>query len=167
MTIIQLFPEDRVLFGSNIPPEIDNCLQQAVQCYDNMSEAERWLWQAQQLNPEQLEVYIALYKFYFYKYRLDEAEKVALLALKMCAKVGNFAADWRMLTSESTDWTVHQGAARVYLYTLKALSFIHLRKMQPEQAEQILAKLDELDPLDQVGGSVLRALAAGTRSEAI
>lgn len=165
MTVIQLFPEDRVLFGVNIPADIDHYLQQAVQAYENTEEAERLLWQAQSLNPEQLEVYIALYKFYFYKYRLKEAEEVAQLALRTCAKVGGFPADWRELTLESTDWNQTNGAARIYLYTLKALSFIRLRQMLFDEADQLLNKLVELDPLDQVGSSVLRDVAAGMRGE--
>lgn len=161
MTVSQLFPEDNVLFGLNIPPEIDHYLQQAVSAYEDTERAEQLLWQAQQINPEQLEVYIALYKFYFYKYRLNEAEKVAYLALETCAKVGGFPADWQVLTPTSTDWSQPNGAARVYLYTLKALSFIRLRQTQFEVATRLLDKLAELDPHDQVGSSVLRALATG------
>jgi tetratricopeptide (TPR) repeat protein len=165
MAIIQLFPEDRVLFGTNIPADIDHCLQQAVQAYEDTAQAEQLLWQAQRLDPKQLEVYIALYKFYFYKYRLKEAEKVTQLALEMCATVGNFPANWRELTLNATDWTQTSGAARIYLYTLKALSFIRLRQMQFNEAEQLLDKLAELDPQDQVGSSVLREVAAGMRGE--
>jgi hypothetical protein len=42
---------------------------------------------------------------------------------------------------------------------LKALSFIRLRQSDVEGAETILKKLRELDPTDQVGGSVLQELA--------
>ncbi|ALG68290.1 hypothetical protein [Beggiatoa leptomitoformis] len=160
MSVSYLFPDDTVLFGQNIPPEIDLLLQQAVKAYDNTEESEKLLWQAQALDPEQLEVYIALYKFYFYKYRLADAQRVAELSLEMCAKVGGFEADWTQLTINSADWSNPEGAERIYLYTLKALSFIRLRQLNLEGAEQVLTKLQELDPLDQVGSSVLRDVAA-------
>ncbi|EIJ41098.1 hypothetical protein BegalDRAFT_0175 [Beggiatoa alba B18LD] len=165
MSISYLFPDDTVLFGQNIPPEIDLLLQQAVKAYDNTEESERLLWQAQQMKPEQLEVYIALYKFYFYKYRLDEARRVAELSLAMCAKVGGFDADWTHLTIDSANWSNPEGAERVYLYTLKALSFIRLRQLRFADADQVLTKLQELDPLDQVGSSVLRDVASSFEEE--
>ena len=162
MSIVQMFAEDNVMFGPKVPAEIDHYLQQAVKAHeDDPEKAEQLLWKAQRLDPRQLEVYIALYKFYFYKARLDEADQVTQLALKMCAEVGEFAEDWQQLDENSTDWNQPAGAARIYLYTLKALSFIRLRQERQEDAEQILNKLDQLDPDDQVGHSVLRQLAEG------
>lgn len=161
MSVSLLFPEDSVVFGQQIDPEINVCLQRAVKSYEHTEESERWLWSAQQLNPKQLEVYIALYKFYFYKYRLEDAERVARLALEMCAQVGGFTADWTDLTVNSADWTKFSGAERVYLYTLKALVFIRLRRGDLAEAQGLLNKLNELDPQDLVGSSVLASVAAG------
>lgn len=161
MSVTSLFPEDTVVFGQQIAPEINECLQHAVRSYARTEEAENWLWTAQRLNPQQLEVYIALYKFYFYKYRLADAERVAQMALTMCAQVGGFSADWTTLTQDSANWMQLSGAERVYLYTLKALAFIRLRQLNFAEGQQILEKLRELDPQDCVGGSVLSAVAAG------
>jgi tetratricopeptide (TPR) repeat protein len=153
------FHEDRVMFGVNIPSHINAYLQKAVAAYDDSELAESLLWQAQQLDPKQLEVYVALYKFYFYKNRIAEAEQVVMQALKQSAELGNFNADWNRLAPESTDWFSIENPQRLYLYALKALSFIRLRQSDVEGAETILKKLRELDPTDQVGGSVLQELA--------
>jgi len=161
MSVTLLFPEDAVVFGQHIAPEINDCLQRAVKSYERTEEAENWLWAAQQLNPEQLEVYIALYKFYFYKYRLEDAERVARMALEKCAQLGGFSADWTVLTFSSANWMKLFGAERVYLYTLKALAFIRLRRLDFAEGQRILEKLQELDPQDLVGSSVLSAVAAG------
>ena len=48
---------------------------------------------------------------------------------------------------------------RVYLYTLKALSFIYLRLEMLELSTSILNKLEVLDPMDVVGWSVIRDVA--------
>jgi tetratricopeptide (TPR) repeat protein len=161
MSIQQLFPDEGILFGSDIDPEVNTYLQQAVHAHaiSNLPQAEKLLWQAQHLKPEQLEVYIALYKFYFYKNRLSEAEQVALLGLNMAAHVGGFSADWMQLTRDSASWDRAQGAERIYLYTLKALGFIRLRRLEFAAGQQVLEKLSELDPFDQVGGSVIREIA--------
>lgn len=158
-----LFPKERILFGRNIPAPVNALLQQAVNAYGDTERAEDLLWQAQRMDPAQLEVYIALYKFYFYQYRLDEAESVAREALRRAAEAGGFAADWNALGLDSTDWTRSEGPERIYLYSLKALGFIRLRQLDFEGGEAILARLAALDPDDQVGGSVLLELAEGLR----
>lgn len=99
-----LFPKEQVLFGLNIPPAVNALLQQAVNAYDDTETAEGLLQRAQRMNPEQLEVYIARYKFYFYKLRLEEAESVAREAPVRAAGQGGFEADWQALGPASADW---------------------------------------------------------------
>lgn len=159
------FHEDRVMFGVDIPNNINAYLQKAVAAFDNADLAESLLWQAQRLDPNQLEIYVALYKFYFYKNRIDEAEEVVFLALNQSAGLGDFNADWNQLTPVSTDWFSIENPQRLYLYSLKALSFIRLRQDNVEAAEDILEKLRELDPTDQVGASVLQQLAGAVRDD--
>lgn len=151
--------EERVIFGRDIHPEINACLQEAVACADDFERARELFYRARDMQPDQLEVYIALYKFCFYRGHLDEAEQVALDALQQAARRGGFAADWMLLDETVTDWTEQEGAARIYLYSLKALAFIRLRKGLHQEARQLLAKLQQLDALDLVGGSVIMDLA--------
>jgi tetratricopeptide (TPR) repeat protein len=160
------FHEDRVMFGVNIPSEINARLQKAVAAYDDAPLAENLLWEAQQMDPKQLEVYVALYKFYFYKNRIQEAEEVVLQSLRQSAEQGGFSADWNQLTPSSTDWFSIANPQRLHLYAMKALSFIRLRQSDVDGAQSILNKLRELDPTDQVGGSVLQELATAMRESA-
>jgi hypothetical protein len=108
-------------------------------------------------------VYFALYKFYFYRGRLLEAERATLDGLTEAAAQGGFTDDWKQLHAGSADWTQATGPVRFYLFSLKALAFIRLRNVRTSEATAILAKLAELDPGDQVGGSVIRSLAAKIR----
>lgn len=158
MSSPQIFQE-RVRFGRDIPPEVNACLQQAVACANDFEQARAWLYRARDIEPDQLEVYIALYKFCFYRGHLDEAESIALQALQQSARRGEFDADWQQLDSQSADWCQDEGPARVYLYSLKALSFIRLRKGEQALARQQLDKLRELDVNDLVGASVIMDLA--------
>jgi tetratricopeptide (TPR) repeat protein len=156
--------QDGVLFASDMPPEVDAILQEAVVLYDDTERAESMLWQAHEMAPERLEIYIALYKFYFYKNLLDRAEEVAHEALAKAARQCGCSADWTLLTPESAQWTPAGESERFYLYTLKALAFIALRRSEDDRAAAILKKLIELDPEDQVGGSVIRDLMLGTQA---
>lgn len=146
---------DEVLFSQDIPKEVNMLLQQAVSEYHNGDKAEQTLWRALNHSPERLEVYVALYKLYFYKNRLEDAERMTLMALERAASLGGFSTDWRDLNHDSSQWVKAYGAARMYLYTLKALAFIKLRRGQYDLAKCVLFKLSELDKDDQVGWSVI------------
>ncbi|MHB0919068.1 MAG: hypothetical protein ACYC1G_14955 [Thiobacillus sp.] len=143
-----------------LPPGVADWLAQAVASYPNTERAEFLLCTAQALAPECLPVYFALYKFYFYKRMLPQAEEVALHALEIAARQGGFSPDWARLDAHSTDWRRVDAPQHFYLFTLKALAFIRLRLGRSEDSHALLAKLQELDPLDTVGASVIRDLAA-------
>ena len=72
MSVANLLQE-RVIFGKNIPPAINALLQEAAGHTDNFSEAEKLLLQAQRQAPDQLPVYTALYKLYFYNGYTDSS----------------------------------------------------------------------------------------------
>lgn len=147
------------LFGGVVSTAIAQLLQEAAASYQQTSRAEAILWSAQAINPTCLPVYFALYKFYFYKFRLEEAEKVALMGLDTAARLGKFSSDWSQLTPLSVDWNLIDAPQHFYLFTLKALAFMRLRRGQREESLALLDKIHELDPGDTVGSSVIRDLA--------
>jgi tetratricopeptide (TPR) repeat protein len=148
-------------FGGIAPPEVDRRLRDAAAVYADAPRAEALLDEAHALDPDCLPVYFARYKFYFYKSRLAEAERVAREALAVAARRGRFAADWTKLAPDAADWADVQGPAHFYLFTLKALAFIRLRRGAADETRAILARLAELDPHDSVGATVIGALANG------
>lgn len=156
---------DAVLrFGGLTPAAIDRQLQTAASHYhDNAALAEALLLQARDAAPQCLAVYFSLYKFYFYKQRLQQAETTVLKALEIAAELGGFINDWRVLTPDSAPWEDVVHPAHFYLFSLKALAFIRLRLERSAAAHALLDKLLELDPQDQVGSSVIRTLAAGSQ----
>lgn len=148
-----------VATGFATPPLINETLRQAADCYADTEKAEFLMWTALKADPECLGSYFSLYKFYFYKRMLTEAEGVARLALDTAARQGGFTPDWTRLDAQSADWRRVDAPQHFYLFTLKALAFIRLRLGCAEESHALLAKLKELDPLDTVGASVIRDLA--------
>jgi hypothetical protein len=146
--------------GFATPPIIEDTLRRAAQCYADTESAEFLIWTALKADPECLGSYFSLYKFYFYKRMLKEAEEVALLGLEAAAKKGGFSPDWTRLDAHSADWRRIDAPQHFYLFTLKALAFIRLRLGRAAESHALLAKLAELDPHDSVGASVIRELAA-------
>ncbi len=151
--------EESVIFARDIDPEVNARLQQAVACAQDFERARDLMLEAMRIDQDQLAVHIALYKFYFYRGYLAESEEVVRDALQRAARQAGIATDWRELDPASCDWRQPESPQRVYLYSLKALSFIRLRREDAIQARTILGKLAELDPDDLVGASVIAALA--------
>jgi len=157
------FIEERVLFSPNIPTEVNNLLQAAVAAsLVDQSEAETLFLQAQTLDSHCLQTYFALYKFYFFQKRLVDAERIVLAGLEESAKQGGYPNDYRQLAQNLHKWNLYANESSLfYLYTLKALAFIKLRLGFTLDAQLILLTLQQLDPEDLSGASVIMDLAAG------
>ncbi len=155
------FSEDPVLFGTSILPATNHRLQFAVAArHRDNSEAENVLWEARAEDPTCLPVYFALYKFYANSKKLDRAERAAHLALAESSRQAGVCADWEKLSQDPQRGKLYASEAGLfYLFSLKALGFIKLRRQHWEEAGAILGHLARLDPEDRSGGSVVRGLA--------
>lgn len=164
MTVVSLEAMDeRVLFSPDLPSEINGLLQAAVAAsQSDPQRAENLFNEAISKDGRYLQTYFALYKFYFYQKRLQEAERVALAGLAEASRQGGFPNDYQRLVKEMPRWDLYASEVTLfYLYTLKALAFIRLRQGLDEDAQNILAHLRELDSKDLSGASVIMDLAAG------
>jgi len=151
--------DEPVLFGPWVSPATNSRLQYAVAArHRDNSEAENVLWEARAEDPTCLPVYFALYKFYANSKKLDRAERAARLALAESARQAGFSADWEKIDL-LRDQPYASDAGLFYLFSLKALGFIKLRRQHFEEAGAILTHLARLDPEDRCGGSVVRGLA--------
>jgi hypothetical protein len=157
------FIEERVTFSPNIPIEVNNLLQAAVAASSvDQSEAENLFLQAQTLDSHCLQTYFALYKFYFFQKRLVDAERIVLAGLEESAKQGGFPNDYQLLVGNLQKWNLYANECSLfYLYTLKALAFIKLRLGFTVDAQMVLSHIQQLDPEDLSGASVIMDLAAG------
>lgn len=155
-----LFAE-RVLFGGEASAEVALLLERAMQSYTDGKQAEDLLWQAHHQAPDALPVYFSLYKYYFYKGDLEQAELAARMALVAAAMQGGFESVWQNLKTDTCDWADHAAPGHFYLFSLKALAFIRLRRGDARESAAMLSKLAELDPADSVGASVIRSIAEG------
>ncbi len=159
MQLRDLFDTLPVTPSEVIPLTLQQLLRAELLVEEDWQQAEHLLLTARRELPEQVEVLIALYKLYAYSNRFEESLNLIEEVLEKSASLAGFSPNWNELSADSADWTPASGALRHYLYSLKAMGFVCLRKGEPEQALQVLKKLLELDPQDQVGGSVVFELA--------
>ena len=159
MLMRELFDEFPFNGCAVVPLELQQLLNQPLNVCDDWQRAERLLLEAGAKMPEWLEIKVALYKMYAYSNRLDESLALIDEVLREAALQGGFCDDWRKLEKDSAEWGNARGAVRFYLYSLKALGFVLLRKGEVMMAYEALQKLCELDPGDQVGGGVVYEMA--------
>jgi len=150
-----------VIPSEKLSERVVGYLNAAANTKSDWRDAELLLLRAQAAAPDCLYVYYVLYKFYFNRNRLADADRIVYLALDTAARQAAITADWHLLSRTSCDWSDINSPQHFYLFSLKALSFIRLRQQRLDDTQQILAKLREIDPDDSVGASVIEAYAAG------
>lgn len=148
------------LFGGEVPPQVKDMIEQA-RLEENPERALALLWTAQVCAPECPSLYYLLYKFYARHADFEQAELAALKGLDVAAEQAHLPDDWRTVTKEMGDF-MSPGPARFWLFTLKALAFIRLRRQDPDSAQAYLAKVQELDPQGGSGAGVIDALIKGS-----
>jgi tetratricopeptide (TPR) repeat protein len=159
--------EERILFSPTMPDEVNRVLQQAVALSRNhFLEAERLFKRALELDRSCLQGYFALYKFYFHYKQFNDAEREIKAALAEAARQGGFPDNLRQLIEPPHKDQLYAGESGLfYLFSLKALAFVKLRRRQDGEAQTILALLQELDPEDRSGASVIRSLANAIKED--
>jgi hypothetical protein len=152
---------DNLIDFGEVPDEVNQILQRGVSLYrHDPASADVAFREALELRPDALATYLCLYKIHTYQGHLDEALAIAEAGLVEAARQAGLDPDWTRWTSGQISSNVN-GPAHFALYTLKALSFIHLRRDEKAKSQRCLAKIAELGAMELVGGTVIAALAAG------
>ena len=158
--MLNVLPEPDVINFGELSPQINDLLQRGVVAYrTNREEADKLFKQALALTPTELAPYYCLYKIHTYMGSLDFAAEVASAGLREAAKQAGWPVDPGRWAQPATC----EGPARFALYTLKALSFIELRRGRKEKASEYLAILARTDPFGHVGWRVVEELADGVQ----
>lgn len=133
--------------------------QEPLGVFNQWQRAEDLLCAAQQQLPAQLSLSEALYKLYAYSNQFEKALIYIRWVLAQSSKECQLPVDPLMAREEHIQYQPLTRPARYYLYALKAYAFVSLRQGLLTHAQQLVAQLTQLDPLDQVGGSVVAQLA--------
>jgi len=153
------FEGENLYFEESLPAEVEDLIQTAGGLYAE-GEAETPLLEALRLAPESLNVLVAVYRFYYYQHRLEDALKVAAQALAITARRLNIPLDWKLLSEEHVKvGPAAMALLRFHLLTLKAEAFLLLRLRRTQESAAILTKLVGLDQKNRLGVQQLLDLA--------
>lgn len=147
--------------------EVQRLLEAAGAAYGE-DLAESLLLRAYFLAPEQLIVLVALYRFYFYQHRLEDALIVSDRAMATVARRLELPGDWQRWQADHVGHAVlrSMGLLRFYLHVLKATGYLNLRLGRMDLGRAQLEKLVELDSHDRMGGkALLQVLDAAAAEE--
>lgn len=150
------FDQAGLYFDEPAPPGVEALIADAGAEYGEPT-AEALLHKAYFLAPESLVVLVALYRYYFYQHRLDDALLVAGRAMATVGQRLGFPDDWRQLHTGFLGQGVlrSMGLLRFYLHVLKAAGYINLRLGRMVEGRAMLEKLVEIDSHDRMGGKIL------------
>ena len=146
-------------FDDDCPPAVAALLDTAARaCVEG--EGELPLLQAYLCAPEQLAVLVGLYRFYFYKHRLPEADLVARRAMSVSGRRLDLPDDWQQMDPIPLAAAASRsmGLLRFWLLALKARAVLALREGRTGEGTRMLEKLACLDQQDRLGASSLLAL---------
>ena len=154
------FEGQDLYFDEPIAPEVEMLINLASDEYGTPN-AEASLLKAFFLAPDNLTVLVALYRYYYYQHKYNDALVIADHAMKFSGQSIDFPRDWRELNSShiGAGSIKSMGTVRFYLLALKAAAYINLRLSNFNAAQEMLDKVIELDSSDRLGATALLAVA--------
>lgn len=153
---LQNFEGQLLYFDLNHSEEITQLLNVAAHAYGD-GDAEPYLLKAYALAPENLTVLVALYRFYYYQHRYQDALDIAFQAMKAVAPSIGFPADWLNLAFNhlANGVLVSFTLVRFYLLALKGAGYLNLRMGNIADGVFMLKKVVEFDSKDRLGAKGL------------
>lgn len=150
------FEGESLYFDEPLPSEARRCLEEAANHYGE-TVAERHLMRANFLAPDHPMVLVALYRFFYYQHRYEDALVVAERVLYVFAQRLDLPTDWRQLNEHclGSGVMISMTMIRFYMLALKGAGYIELRLGRHESAIDRLSKVAELDSKDRLGAKAL------------
>lgn len=148
--------DDALYFDEPCPTVVAAQIDAAARHYGEAVAEQRLLY-AYFLAPEQLSVLVAIYRYYFYQHRLEDALTVAERALDVSARRLQMAGGWRNLGLVALGEAAMRsmGMLRFHLLALKGSAVILMRLGRLAEAHARLEKIAEVDTRDALGALAL------------
>lgn len=153
------FEPGQLYFDEPLPADAERLLAEAAAAYSN-GHAELPLLRAYRVAPRSLSVLVALYRYYYYQHRLEEALQVADQTWRTAGEGIGFPDEWRQLRPAHLAGAVlrSMGQVRFCLTALKAGGYLCLRLGRVAEGRERLSRVRGLDEKDRLGAGALLAM---------
>jgi len=162
------FEQAELYFDEPISAEVEHLIEMGAENYGT-DDGELMLLRANFIAPQHLVVLVALYRYYFYQHRFEDALLVAESTLAVVGRRLAFPDTWQRLCEANLGAGIMRsmGLVRFYLMVLKATGYVNLRLANFETGQAMLEKLVELDSHDRMGGKALLEVLQHSQMENI
>ena len=166
MDMLEFEAED-LYFDEPLGKEAQACIDRAAEDYAEGS-SELPLLRAYFLEPDHPVVLVALYRFFYYQHRLEDALLVADKVISLFARRLELPQDWQTLKKSHIGGSVmiSMTMLRFYMLALKGAGYLELRLGRYDSALQRLQKVADLDSSDRLGTRALMDVAVQALEEA-
>lgn len=130
-------------------------LKEARSARSDPATAETAVLRALQLAPQDLEVRLRAYRFYFYNHRYSEALPHAQFIVEHSARRLNIPVDWRAVTAADSNFSALESVPGLYLQALLAWGYCNVRLGELALGREAVAKAAEIDPSDRFGAKAI------------
>lgn len=160
------FNGEEMYFDTPVLPEVEQLIAAAADRYSE-AVAENYLLKAYFLQPEHLTVLVALYRYFYYRHRYDEALVVAERAIALSAERLRIPLNWRALNKKHLGPAVlgSMTLTRFLLLAIKGSGYLLMRLERPVEALERFEKVVEMDQNDRLGMSELIKIARAKVAE--
>lgn len=149
------------ILGGGLPDDAERHLRAAGEAYHQDDVAETHLLAALAIAPDQPAALIGLYRFYFYKGRLNEALGVARRCLALAAARLGVDGDWRNVEPDVAEFGSYAAILpRFFMFALKGYAYLQMRTGALDEGRAAVLKLLALDPTDKINAGLLMTVAA-------
>ncbi|MFO1418328.1 MAG: hypothetical protein U1E83_06625 [Methylotetracoccus sp.] len=154
------FEAGELYFDGPDEPDVGRLLAEAASVYAEGG-AEAPLLSALAKAPQSLSVMVALYRFYYYQHRLEDALQVARRALALTSERLGLPEDWLTLDDNQIGSAALRSMTllRFHLLALKAAAYLQLRLGDEENGKRLLRRLVQIDSRDRLGARSLLEVA--------
>lgn len=146
------FDGEGLYFDSEMPEDVSALINMAAENYGHTS-SEGYLLRAYFLAPNNLTVLVAMYRYYYYQHKLQDALLVAERALLSSGEQLQMPVDWRQLNERYLGNAVMHSMSllRFYMLSLKGAGYLMLRLGKIDEGVAMLEKVIDMDPHDRLG----------------
>ena len=137
-----------------VPADVKNLLKLAADKWDNTEIAEKYINEALAKSPENIDVLVTAYRFFFYKNKFPQALEAAEKVINIVKQAEKLPDDWQELKSILMH-RQNDPLIRLYLSAYAGSGFILARLGQLEKAKEISARVKEIDEKNEFGASVV------------
>ncbi|TFI53044.1 hypothetical protein BLD44_016975 [Mastigocladus laminosus UU774] len=137
-----------------VPEEIKELLILAADHWENTSESEKYMHQALAKTGDNLEVLVAAYRYFYYKYNYKMALQTAVKVIDKIKESEKLPDDWQelqpILIKRKEDEQI-----RLYLNAYAASGLVLAKLGELEKAKEISSKVKSIDDKNDFGAGIL------------